>query len=279
MTTIKKPFPWKRGLILLAGLEIVALAVNFFYAPLNTAVGGSTGISILVDAVWGINRSVTVFIINLLMLILAFIFLGKKKVCNIVVGSMLLPVLMQITPSFKVIDNDLLAMIYGGALMGFGVSLLYRVNASSGGTTVPPLILQKYLYIDSATSLFIIDMAIIFLNVFVDGWNAFFLAAFSQVITTLTMRYTETGFNKKYQVRVMSNRKIDEIRAMLQEEYQGLTIYDVTGGYSDKDKQLLWVVVDPNEYGRLVSHVQDIDADAFIITESVAKVHGGRWRI
>jgi uncharacterized membrane-anchored protein YitT (DUF2179 family) len=184
---------------------------------------------------------------------------------------------MEITPSFKAVNNDLLAVIYGGALMGLGVSLLYRVNASSGGTTIPPMILKKYFYLNSATTLLCIDMVIIFLNIFVDGWNAFFLAAFSQVVTAITMRHAETGFDKKYQVRIMSNSALGQIQEMLKEDYQGLTIYDVIGGYSDESKRQLLIVVDPREYGPLISKIHEIDQDAFIITENVAKVHGGQW--
>lgn len=204
---------WIKGLVFLAGLEIIAIAINFFYGPINIAAGGSTGISILIDAVWGVNRSITVFIVNGLMLILAAIFLGKKVTKNVAAGSLLLPILMEITPSFEITSNKLLAVIYGGALMGFGISLLYRVNASSGGTTIPPMILKKYFYLNPATTLTIIDMIIIFLNIFVDGWNAFLLAALSQVVTAITMRYTETGFDKsiKYvlcQINILNKFRI-----------------------------------------------------------------------
>lgn len=270
---------WIKGLVFLAGLEIITIAINFFYGPINIAAGGSTGISILIDAVWGVNRSITVFIVNGLMLILAAIFLGKKVTKNVAAGSLLLPILMEITPSFEITSNKLLAVIYGGALMGFGISLLYRVNASSGGTTIPPMILKKYFYLNPATTLTIIDMIIIFLNIFVDGWNAFLLAALSQVVTAITMRYTETGFDKKYQVRIMSNKYLEQIQDMLKDEYQGLTIYNVVGGYSDEDKRQLLIVVDTRDYGPLISKIHAIDQDAFIITENVAKVHGGQWGI
>lgn len=279
MTNNIKKRSWMRWLVFLAGLEIIAISINLFYGPINIAAGGSTGISILVDAVWGINRSITVFIVNVLMLILAAIFLGKETTKNVALGSLLLPVLMQITPSFKATNNELLAVIYGGALMGLGVSLLYRVNASSGGTTIPPMILKKYFYLNTATTLLCIDMIVIFLNIFVDGWNAFFLAAFSQLVTAITMNYTETGFDKKYQVRIMSNEHLEEIRKMLQRDYVGLTVYNVVGGYSDDKKQQLLIIVDTNEYGSLITKIHEIDDDAFIVTSNVAKVHGGRWGI
>ena len=279
MKNIKHKHTWQYWLFFLAGLEIITIAINFFYAPINVAAGGSTGISILVDAVWGINRSITVFIVNLIMLILAVIFLGKETLKKVALGSMLLPILMAVTPSMKLTTNNMLAVIYGGVLMGIGVSMLYRINASSGGTTIPPLIITMYFYLDPAMSLMAIDMTIIVLNLFVDGTEAFLLAAFSQVITTITMRYTETGFDKKYQVRIMSNTKLDQVRDMLQNDYEGLTVFNVVGGYTDKDKQQLVIVVDTNEYGQLVAKIREIDNEAFIVTENVAKVHGGKWQI
>lgn len=279
MRNIKHKHTWQYWLFFLAGLEIITIAINLFYAPINVAAGGSTGISILVDAVWGINRSLTVLIVNFAMLVLAVIFLGKETLKKVALGSILLPILMAITPSFKLTSNNMLAVIYGGVLMGVGVSMLYQINASAGGTTIPPLIIKKYFYIDPALSLMAIDMLIIVLNIFVDGTEAFLLATFSEVITTVTMRYTETGFDKKYQVRIMSNNKLDEIRNMLQEDYDGLTVFNVVGGYTDKDKQQLVIVVDTNEYGQLVAKAREIDNEAFIVTENIAKVHGGKWQL
>lgn len=270
---------WIKVLVFLAALEIMAIAINFFYGPFNIAGGGSTGISILIEAVWGIDRSISVFVINTAMLILAAIFLGKKVTKNILAGSLLLPILMEITPSFKITDNKLMAVMFGGALMGFGISLLYRIDASSGGTTIPPIILKKYFYLSPTITLTIIDTIVIVANIFVDGMDAFLLAIVSQVVTTITMHCTETGPDKKYQIRVMSNKYLGQIQDMLKDEYQGLTIYNVTGGYSNEERKQLLTIVDPREYGPLISKIHKIDKDAFIITENVAKVHGGRWGI
>lgn len=276
--TLKKR-SWMKWLVFLIGLEIIAISVNFFYGPIDIAAGGSTGISILADAVWGINRSLTVLVVNVLMLILAWFFLGKETTKNVALGSFLLPLLMQITPSAKLTDNRLLAVIFGGALMGLGVSLLYRVNSSSGGTTIVPMILKKYFYLDSSVGLLAIDMIIIFLNVFVDGWDAFLLAALSQVVTSITMNYAEAGFDRKYQIRVMSNHHFDKLKNILLEDTQGLTLYNVEGGYSQDEKQQILVVVDRRDYGPLISKIHEVDPEAFIITDTVVRVHGGQWGI
>ena len=120
--------PWFYWLVLVIALELIAISVNFFYTPINIAAGGATGLAILLDAAFGINRSLTVLLINLLMILAAWLLLDKKTVKNIIYGSFLLPLLMYITPSQKIIEDNLLAVIVGGAVFALGVAALYRLS-------------------------------------------------------------------------------------------------------------------------------------------------------
>lgn len=270
---------WFRVVMLVIALEIIALSINFFYAPINVAAGGATGVAILLDAAFGINRALTVLIINIAMIILAAIFLDKSTVRNIAFGSFLLPVLMYITPSHRLVEDAVLAVIIGGAVFASGIAILYRLEASSGGTTVPPMILKKYFKINSALSLLAIDMVVTLFNLLVSGTNAFFLAAFSLVITSIVMRYIETGLDLKHQVTIMSNERLADIQTMLLQEDQSLTVFDVRGGYTDNNKEMLMVMVDNANYGRMLRRVHDIDQNAFIVTTNVHEVHGGTFGI
>ena len=270
---------WFRVVMLVIALEIIALSINFFYAPINVAAGGATGVAILLDAAFGINRALTVLIINIAMIILAAIFLDKSTVRNIAFGSFLLPVLMYITPSHRLVEDAVLAVIIGGAVFASGIAILYRLEASSGGTTVPPMILKKYFKINSALSLLAIDMVVTLFNLLVSGTNAFFLAAFSLVITSIVMRYIETGLDLKHQVTIMSNERLVDIQTMLLQEDQSLTVFDVRGGYTDNNKEMLMVMVDNANYGRMLRRVHDIDQNAFIVTTNVHEVHGGTFGI
>ncbi|MCT8397959.1 YitT family protein [Weissella cibaria] len=270
---------WFRVVMLVIALEIIALSINFFYAPINVAAGGATGVAILLDAAFGINRALTVLIINIAMIILAAIFLDKSTVRNIAFGSFLLPVLMYITPSHRLVEDAVLAVIIGGAVFASGIAILYRLEASSGGTTVPPMILKKYFKINSALSLLAIDKVVTLFNLLVSGTNAFFLAAFSLVITSIVMRYIETGLDLKHQVTIMSNERLADIQTMLLQEDQSLTVFDVRGGYTDNNKEMLMVMVDNGNYGRMLRRVHDIDQNAFIVTTNVHEVHGGTFGI
>jgi len=270
---------WFRILTILFALELIAIAINFFYAPINVAAGGATGISILLDAAFGLDRALTVLVINLMMIVLAAFFLEAKVVKNIAFGSLALPVLLKYTPSFQVVDDSLMAVTIGGAVFATGVAILYRFDASAGGTTVPPMILKKYFNINTAYSLLFIDMSITFFNFFVAGTNAFFLAGFSLVITSMVMRRIETGLDLKQQVTIMSNDFGHEIREALLSEGQSLTIFDVRGGYTDNDREMLSVLVDSQDYGRLIRLIRNIDEEAFVVTTNVTESHGGTMRL
>ena len=274
---VKNPF--FRVFIFLFALELVAISINFFYAPINIAAGGATGMAVLLEAAFGFNRSLCVLVINTLMLILAWIFIDWKTVKKFIIGSYLLPVLIYVTPSFEIVSDKLLAVILGGVFSAIGVAALYRINAASGGTTVPPLIIERYFHVNPAVSLLVIDMIVTLFNIPVSGIDAFFMAAFSLFVSLFVMRYMESGLDHKYQIQVMSNDKLPEIRKMLEDADNALTIFDVRGGYSLNDKKLIMAVVDNDSYGKLLSRIHDIDPNAFIVASNVVQVHGGTFGI
>lgn len=122
-------------------------------------------------------------------------------------------------------------------------------------------------------------MIVTLFNIPVSGIDAFFMAAFSLFVSLFVMRYMESGLDHKYQIQVMSNDKLPEIRKMLEDADNALTIFDVRGGYSLNDKKLIMAVVDNDSYGKLLSRIHDIDPNAFIVASNVVKVHGGTFGI
>ena len=140
----KRKYHWliQMGLILVA-LEIIAVAINMFYAPHNVASGGTTGIAILLHESFGLNMSIVVLVLNVAMLILSYFTLDKATTARITFGSLLLPVCLAITPQIKLVNDRLLAVIVGEPFLQQELHF-YRIDASSGGTTVPPLILKIF---------------------------------------------------------------------------------------------------------------------------------------
>lgn len=273
----KRKYHWliQMGLILVA-LEIIAVAINMFYAPHNVASGGTTGIAILLHESFGLNMSIVVLVLNVAMLILSYFTLDKATTARITFGSLLLPVCLAITPQIKLVNDRLLAVIVGGAIFAAGVALLYRIDASSGGTTVPPLIFKKYFNLKPAVGLLAVDGIVCFFNIFVSGFEAFFLAIFSSILTMVIMNYIETGLDRKKVIYIMSDGNLDEVQhSLVTLMEKGLTVFDVRGGYSGDKKQMLMIVVENSEYQHILNQIHILSPDAFALVYNIAEVHGG----
>ncbi|WP_179394625.1 YitT family protein [Lacticaseibacillus absianus] len=268
--------PIARAGLMVVALELIALAINLFYAPHGVAPGGATGIAILVQEVFGLNVSVTTLAVNAVMLVLAWWLLDRSTTRRILFGSIGLPVLLALTPQVMVVQDRLLAVIVGSVIFALGVALNYRLDASSGGTTVPPMIMARYWNIKPAVGLFVIDMLVSLFNIPVSGLEAFILALFAIALTSLVMNYVETGLDRKKVVYIMSNTALPQIEAGIRDKTDhGLTIHQVIGGYSGEPKEMLMVVVEQSDLRALVSHVREHDPAAFILATEATEVHGG----
>lgn len=268
--------PVVRYLAMLIALALIAVSINMFYAPHGVAAGGATGIAILGQEAFGVPLFATTLAVNLGMLALAYWLLDRGTTKRILLGSLVLPVMLALVPQIKVVQDELLAVIVGSVIFAIGVGLNYQIDASSGGTTVPPMVLKKYFGIKPAVGLFAIDLLVCVGNLFVSGIEAFVLAVFAIGLTSLVMTYVETGFDRKKAVYIMSI-DIAAIKAALQADAaHGLTVQSVVGGYSGQASEMLMVVVEQPDFKQLIDRVRIIDPAAFILAVEATEVHGGR---
>lgn len=264
----------KKLFYILVSVTILAVGINMFLAPHHIAAGGITGLAIILEALFGFNRSLVVMIFNIGILGLTFIFLGKTIFLNTVIGAILLPIMMDIVPRISLLDDVLMAVIFGSAIFGVGVAILYANEASSGGTSIPPLILKKYFNINPSVGLLITDSIVVILSIFVFGVESFFYAIFSIIITSATINYLEVGLNKRKALFIVSDKHKEILEALLHELNHGVTVIPVRGGYSGQDKEMLMVTLSARYYQSVIATINKFDEKAFVITYAVTDVHG-----
>lgn len=274
---ILKNYQALRYIVIVMALEIVAISINFFYAPAKVAAGGATGLAILINELVGFDRAATVLIVNLIMIVLAAVFLDRGTTARIAFGSIALPVLLKVTPSFQVLQDRTFAVLVGGSIFAVGVALLYRIDASSGGTAVPPMIFKKYFRISPALSLLAIDTVVSLGNLVTQGLEALILALFSLVITAVVMNYIETGLDRRKMVYITTNDRIDDLKKYLLDGDKGFTIMDVRGGYMGDGREMLMVVLDNHEYNHFLRGIHQVDPEAFTIAYDISEAHGGTF--
>ncbi|MCT3044548.1 YitT family protein [Leuconostoc mesenteroides] len=247
---ILKNYQALRYIVIIMALEIVAISINFFYAPAKVAAGGATGLAILINELVGFDRAATVLIVNLIMIVLAAVFLDRGTTGRIAFGSIVLPVLLKVTPSYQVL---------------------------SGGTAVPPMIFKKYFRISPALSLLAINTVVSLGNLVTQGLEALILALFSLVITAVVMNYIETGLDRRKMVYITTNDRIDDLKKYLLDGDKGFTIMDVRGGYMGDGREMLMVVLDNHEYNHFLRSIHQVDPEAFTIAYDISEAHGGTF--
>ncbi|KRM88316.1 YitT family protein [Lacticaseibacillus thailandensis] len=276
MRTIKTNAWYRLGFITVA-LAVIAVSINLFFAPHGVAAGGSTGLAIILFEVWRVPVALSTMGINVALLILAYFLVDRATSVRILYGSLMLPVIMAVLPITKVVQDKLLAIVVGSILIAIGFAMLYMVDASSGGTTVPPLILKKHFGIRTENSLFVIDVVVSSLNIIVSGWEAFILAAFSLLITRMVMNYIATGLDRKRMLHVVSDRQLPTIMRVITDTYgAAVTTVLVAGDDAGDGRDVLLVVTDQPEYKDVVRLIHSLDVHALIISAEVADVHAGQ---
>lgn len=261
--------------IVTLAIAILGVSINMFLAPHHIAAGGVSGIGILAEQAFGIDRALVVLVLNVVMLILTFFFLGNTVFIRTVIGSMLLPLSLAVVPEVMVTQDHLLSVIFGSALFAVGVAILYKIGASSGGTTIPPLIFKKYFGLNTSVGLLFTDAIIVLFNIFVFGVEEFLYAILSIVITSIVMSYIETGLKRRKAIMIMSETHIEVIKSVLQaNSNRGITVFSVSGGYTGTEKNMLMIVMDNQEYPGLLKLINEVDSKAFVIAYNVSEVHG-----
>lgn len=265
---------FKKIIYIIISIIILSICVNMFLAPHDIAAGGITGLSIILEELYSLDRSMVILISNIFILIITFIFLGKEIFLNTLIGSLLLPLFIGIIPHTMLIEDALLSMFFGSIFFGVAVSILYQNKASSGGTAVPPLIFKKYFNMNPSIGLFLTDGIVVILCLFVFTTDAFFLAITSIFITSVTMNYIKTGIRKKKLIYIISDKRELILNDILYVINKGVTLIPIKGAYKKHSSSMLMVTLDSKYYQRLVDIVNKHDKKAFMITDNVSDVHG-----
>ena len=138
-------------IIVIIGNLILAFGVAVFAVPSDLIVAGATGIALIVCEFISVNYATVVFVINMAMLLLGFIVLGKKFAAGTILSSIIFPfflAMFESMPQLQHLTSDmLLSTIYAGLFTGLGCGIVFRIGYSTGGTDIPPIIINKKFHI------------------------------------------------------------------------------------------------------------------------------------
>jgi len=267
-------------IFLLAGVSSASLGLKGFLLPNHFLDGGITGISLLTSRLTGIDVSILLFLINL-----PFIFLGARQVsrgfaiktgCSILALALAVHFL-HVPPLTK---DPLLIAVFGGFFIGAGIGLCIRGGGVVDGTEVLALQVSRVSALSVGDFIGLFNIALFASSAVLVSIEIALYSMLTYLAASKTVDFLITGIEEYFGVTVISDRA-DAVQQMIIEKLgRGVTVYSGQGGYGNRglvehSRKIIFCVVTRLEVQKLLTEIERIDEDAFVIQSPIADTRGG----
>lgn len=263
---------------ILSGLAIAAFGVVAFVLPQGIMIGGTTGIGRILYYFYGIPVSYTVGAVNIILFSIGAFILGKKFALSVVVSTFAYPAFINLFEHMdflaEISDDGLLSAIFGGVIVGCGLGIVIKFGASTGGSDIIAIILNRKFNIPVGPPIYIIDFSILILQIF-------FARGTEEILWGILLTFLYSLVADKVVVAgggavqlVIISKKYEQIRRRLQDIVIGTTVLYGESGYLAEPQHTLLCVISGRELNRVQNEILTIDAEAFIIINQVKEVKG-----
>lgn len=267
-------------LIVLGGV-VYSLGLICFSVPNGIVAGGVSGISTIINELTGVSVGLLYGLINVPLVIVGLIFLGKKMMLKTLVSVVTITVFTDYAPLYidiPVYDggDKILAAIFGGIMLGAGLGVVYLREGTSGGTDIINKLINKIFphfrlgSIMLATDAVIVAAAMIVYKTLESGLYAI-IALF---ICSKVMDMILYGSYEGKMLLIFSDKYAEIANYIMTTLDRGVTLLDGTGAYSSREKHVICCAVHKSEYSKIKRRVKETDPSAFIIITNAGEVLG-----
>jgi uncharacterized membrane-anchored protein YitT (DUF2179 family) len=281
MRSLVERINFKDVLIIMAGTFMMALAINLVFDPMGLDTGGVTGLAIVVKYATGniFEGGVPVWLSNLAFNIPLFTVAIKNKGFRYMIktafSTLMLTTWIYLLPVVPVIDDRLLATIFGGALSGVGMGLVFSTMATTGGSDLfSALLHDKWRHLSIPKILSITDGVIVALGFFIfDVENIIYSIMVVYIVAKISDSILD-GLKFAKMAYIISDKADEIAEEVLVAIDRGVTGIKVKGMYSGEDKKMLFCVVGKKQVVELTDIVTRLDKKAFMVVADAREVLG-----
>lgn len=271
--------------LILIGSAITAFGVGGFITPAKLAGGGVSGLSVILYHTINLEVGTAIFLLSLPLFIAGMKIFGFKYGIISFIGTLLLSVFtflvgkifgfegfLEYTDSMDI----LLSALFGGLLQGFGIGLVLKGGANTGGTDIGAQILAKYTPLSVGTSLFFVDGLVILAGGFAFGLESALFATITLYVTSLAINFVilKMGTSLAKTAYIVSEKHEVLSKHILRELGHGGTLIPGKGLYTKDDRPIIMTVIPNQKISILTSIVKRVDPEAFLIIEEAYEVIG-----
>ena len=282
---------WKELFIMTAGMTIAAAAVYYFLMPSKLVVGSITGLSIVIGKIlniagFGIKVSQVIVIINAILLVLAWILIGKEFGAKTVYTALILGPLVDFWEKVLPIDRllepgqmslmndpwfDLLCFVL---ILSASQTILFNINASTGGLDILAKIVNKYMHIDIGTSVSVAGAIICCTAFAINPFRLVVIGLIGTWINGLALDYFTAGLNRRKRVCIISSQYERLRKYIIEDLERGCSLYNVTGGYNGHQNVEIQSLLTQDEFAHLMDYMKSNDIHGFITAGNVSEIYG-----
>lgn len=277
------------------GILLIAVGIHFFKAPNNFATGGVSGISIILTkyvtkSVPFITQPVINLIINAILIIIGFIFLGKGCTFKTAYCSIMYTVEMyamqwilqalgiELNAQNTLTSHKFLEFVYAMLLTGIGSAILFNCNASSGGTDIIALIIKKYAKINIGKALFVTDLLIASSTFIIFDTATGLFSVLGLFFKAFLVDSVIESIGKSKLVTIITANEELIAPFIIEGMHRSFTSYKAKGGYSGEEKTIMITVCNRKEAYRLKAKIRQTDPSAFVILTDTNEILGKGFR-
>ena len=274
----------ERYLLMTAGSIITAIGVYFFKFPNNFSTGGVSGISLILGRLFPspvLTPSVVMLILNALLLVVGFIFIGKNFAFSTVYCSMLLSLsttfMEKMWPlSAPLTNQPFLELWFAVLIPSFGSAILFHMDASSGGTDIIAMIVRKYTSMNIGAALTVADALITVAALICFGPETGLFSIMGLLMKSVMVDYVTDSFKTRKCFQIITTNPEPIVRFIMNTLHRGATLEDVHGAYSQEKRTMIITVLGRSQALALRKFIHTADPHAFmIITQSTEIVGKG----
>ncbi|GAA0341301.1 YitT family protein [Bacillus carboniphilus] len=273
-----------RFIMIAIGAVFAAASIELFLVPNQIIDGGIIGISLILNHLLSntvpfISFGILVVILNIPFMFSGYKHIGKTFMISSLFGIVALAIAERFMHHIEPFTTEpILATVFGGLLLGTGVGLVIRHGGAMDGTEILGILLTK-------KAPFSVGEFVMFINIFIFAWAAFVFgleqAMFSVMTYYIAFKTIDTvvqGLDETKAVFIVSDHYEEVSEAILSRLGRGTTMLKGRGGFTDNDKEIIYVVVTRLEVTKLKTLVHDIDPQAFLTIMDTQETKGGRFK-
>lgn len=265
-------------LIIAIGSFLYAIAVSAIIDANMLSAGGVTGISTLIHHFSGIPSGLLVFVINIPIIILGIVKLGGRFIIKTAIATTFVSISLEITerfmPTYK--TDDILAALFGGIIMGLGLSLVFMRGGTTGGVDIiAKVINRRFRHLTVGRVLLTMDGIVILLTAF--AYKNIETVLYSVIAIFVSSKVMDTllyGSDKGKIIYIVTSCPEEISKQIIEQVGRGVTMLSAKGAYTGKERQMLMCTVRLNEVSAVYSVVNELDKNAFIVVGEAGEIIG-----